>query len=162
VNSFDDLHELLENNTIDAFVLGQYQAEHRLGSISEDFAVEVDQTEPISVGIIFDAPPAYDGLRNCLRRRIFLRVLDNGAQLQRKMAHRRDVQVTPFEVAENAFGGDDSVYKLVVAAGAVALVVAVAGVIDLIVLKYISRIKKKVTKAEEIRSDNAKELLAVV
>lgn len=155
---------MLENNTINGFVLSPYHAEFLLGNISEEFVVEVDQTEPISVGIVFDAPPAYDGLRNCLRRRIFLRVLDNGAQLQRKLAHhRRKVQVTQFEAAENAFGGEDTGFKFAVAASVVAFVLVVVGVVDLIVRKHVKRNKKEdVTKTEKHRTENETVLLAAV
>jgi hypothetical protein len=160
---------MLENETIQGFVLGQYQAELRLGAISEDFMVEVDQTEPISVGIIFDAPPAYDGLRNCLRRRLFLHVLDNGALLQGKLAHRRDAQLTAYEAAENAFGGGDAARSLGIVAGVVVFVIIVVGVVDVVVVRYLENQQQqkkqqhqqqncKLSNADETTTDNEAEV----
>jgi hypothetical protein len=149
---------MLDNKTIDGFVLGQYYAEVRLASIDEELAIVVDQTEPISVGIVFDAPPAYDGLRKCLQKRLFLRVLDNGALLHRKLAKQRTPS-TPFQAAENALRNDDSIYNLAMAAGAVTCVLAVAGIVDFIVLKYAKKTKKReVTKTENNRVDNEAEV----
>jgi hypothetical protein len=154
---------MLENNTVKGFVLSPYQAEYLLRNISEEFAVEADQTEPISVGIIFDVPPAYDDLRNCLRRRTFLRVLDNGAQLQHKLGHRREVQVTQYEAAEDVLEGEDTVFKLAVAAGAVAIVLVVAGVADLIVRKYVKRnTKVRAVRREERRTEREAALITAV
>jgi hypothetical protein len=153
---------MLENNTVDGFVLGPYNAEVRLASISDEFIVEIDQTERISVGIIFDAPPAYDDLRNCLRRRLFLRMLDNGPMLARKLAHRMHGHVTALEAAQNALCAEDCAYKLGIAAGTVLCILILAGILDFIVRKYIKKNKKEeeVIKTEESRTE--KDVLAAV
>lgn len=133
-HSYSDLKELLLNNSLDGIVLNQYYSAFVMESVPDSLVVEIEDSEPMSTGFVF-IPPSNSDLTQCLQRNLFLRNLEIGDRVLRKLQHRQNKRVSAHNAALQAMNSGSYLNFIIMAAVLVALILTV-GLIDYFLCRH--------------------------